>query len=350
MTYPQTMRAAILYGKEDIRMETIPVPVIGPDEVLVQIKAALTCGTDLKVYRRGYHAKMLKPPTVFGHEFSGIITQVGEEVTKFKPGMSVVAANSAPCGKCFYCQKNKPNLCEDLLFINGAYAEYIRIPSRIVQKNLYPFPESVSYSSAAMVEPLACVVRGVEETGIQSGDIVTVLGTGPIALMYIQIAKIYGAKVISVGRRKEPLEKAIQLGADFTVNTSEVEDVIGAVKSLTEGQRGTDVVIEAIGQPEWWEKAVLMVGKGGTVNFYGGCPSRTSIQLDTELIHYSELTLKATFHHTPDYIQKALKFIVEGKISTLEYISTQEPLECVPEVFQRLVNGKHNIIKIAIIP
>src|ERR1051325_6447513 len=170
----QRMTAAVLYGKEQLRIESVEVPQLGPGDVLVRVRAALTCGTDVKVFRRGYHARMIRPPALFGHELAGDIVAMGEEVSGFSVGQRVVAANSAPCGVCYYCRREQENLCEDLLFNNGAYAEYIRIPERIVNKNMYEVPEHVSYQDAALVEPLACVLRGLEEGGGRPGDTVAV--------------------------------------------------------------------------------------------------------------------------------------------------------------------------------
>lgn len=344
------MKAAVLYGKEDVRIEEIAVPSINDDEVLVRIKAALTCGTDLKVYRRGYHAKMIVPPAVFGHEFSGVIEKVGSNVDSFKPGMRVVAANSAPCNECFYCKKGKPNLCEKLIFINGAYAEYIKIPKQIVSQNLLVLPNNVTFRSAALVEPLACVLRGLEETGIKPKDVVAVLGTGPIAYMFIRLAKLLGAFVISLGRRDERLKIAQMVGADALINTAKVKDILDAVKYYTEGGRGVDVAIEAIGQARLWEAAIDMVRKGGIVNLFGGCATKTSINIDTEKLHYSELTIKASFHHTPNHIKKALDLIAEGNLDAEEFISGQESLQNLPELLEKMVHQRNGFVKVAIIP
>src|ERR1700747_2561733 len=166
------MTAAVLYGKEDLKIEKVPIPRVGDGEVLVKVSVALTCGTDLKVYQRGYHARMIVPPALFGHELAGVIEEVGAGVNGFKKGMRVVALNSAPCQMCFYCSKHQENLCEDLLFNNGAYAEYIRIPRRIVEANMLVVPSNVSFEDAAMTEPLACVLRGLHETGVEIGDTV----------------------------------------------------------------------------------------------------------------------------------------------------------------------------------
>src|SRR5947199_3713959 len=174
------MKAAVLYGKEDVKIEKVPIPRLEAGEVLIKVQVALTCGTDLKVYQRGYHARMIVPPALFGHELAGTIEEVGEGVRGFRKGQRVVALNSAPCGRCFYCSKHQENLCEDLLFNNGAYAEYIRIPKRIVQANMLSIPDYVNFQDAAMVEPLACVLRGLHETKVEIGDTVAVIGGGPI--------------------------------------------------------------------------------------------------------------------------------------------------------------------------
>src|SRR6476659_9092492 len=164
------MMAAVLYGKEHLLVEPVAVPTISRGDILVRVKVALTCGTDVKVFRRGYHARMIVPRAVYGHELAGDVVAAGEDVTKFAIGDRVVAANSAPCDDCFFCGRGLQNLCEDLLFNNGAYAEYIRIPARIVEKNTYRIPANVGYHDAALIEPLACVLRGLEETGVREGD------------------------------------------------------------------------------------------------------------------------------------------------------------------------------------
>ncbi len=245
----KTMQAAVLYGKEDVRLEIVPVPAIGPGELLVRVRAALTCGTDVKVFRRGYHAKMLVPPALFGHEFSGDVAALGEGVENFRVGDRIVAANSAPCDQCFFCRHHQPNLCEDLIFNNGAYSEYIRIPQRIVEKNTYRIPADMSYADAALAEPLACAMRGLDETYVQPGDTVAVLGLGPIGLMFVRLAKFaYGARVIAIARRLEQVDRAMMLGADEGILMGEADALVTEMKHAT-GGRGADVVIEAIGQP-----------------------------------------------------------------------------------------------------
>jgi L-iditol 2-dehydrogenase len=343
------MTAAVLYGKEDLQIETVDVPAIGRGDVLVRVRAALTCGTDVKVFRRGYHARMIVPPALFGHELGGDIVAMGDEVRGFKVGDRVVAANSAPCGECFYCRHNQENLCEDLLFNNGAYAEFIRIPSRIVRKNMYHVPDHVSYQDAALVEPLACVLRGLEETGVLPGDNLAVIGLGPIGMMFVRMAKkVYGARVIAIGRRTGQLERAEALGADAVVLNDGSVDTIAAVRSLTSG-RGADVVIEAVGVPEIWQLAINLLRRGGVVNFFGGCPEGTNLELDTNLLHYSELTCKASFHHTPALIRKALDVVARGYISAKDFVNRVEPLANLLQVMQHLMSHNGHL-KTAIIP
>ena len=342
------MMAAVLYGKEKLRVEPVAVPRIDRGDILVRVKVALTCGTDVKVFRRGYHARMIVPPAVFGHELAGDVVAVGEDVTSFRPGQRVVAANSAPCDDCFFCRRDLANLCEDLLFNNGAYAEFIRIPARIVERNTYEIPAHVSYHDAAMIEPLACVLRGLEETAVRSGDTVTIIGLGPIGLMFVRLARLYGARVIAIGRRKTQLDRAAAMGADEVICTEQIPDPRRTVREMTKG-RGTDIAIEAVGKPETWEWAVDMVRRGGTVNFFGGCPNDSRVSLDTSLLHYSEITCKASFHHTPAYIRKALDIVTAGDITAQAFVNSEEPLANLLEVMRHLMSHNGHL-KTAIIP
>jgi L-iditol 2-dehydrogenase len=355
-TATSTMQAAVLYGKEDVRLESVAVPAIGPGELLVRVRAALTCGTDVKVFRRGYHAKMIRPPALFGHEMAGDVVATGSHVTTFHPGQRIVAANSAPCDECFFCRRNQPNLCEDLLFNNGAYAEFIRIPERIVRKNTYVIPDHLGYRDAALVEPLACALRGLDESGLKAGDTVAIIGLGPIGLMFVRLAHwAFGARVIAIARRLEQVDKAISLGAGDGVllnresALNEQPALIAAIKSQT-GGRGADVVIEAIGQPQAWELSTKLVRKGGVINFFGGCPTGTRVALDTALLHYSEITCKASFHHTPAHIRRSLDLVSEGKVNASHVVNDEEPLSELPRILHDLAHRPNGHIKTAIIP
>src|SRR5579863_3583267 len=342
------MTAAVLYGKEDIKIEKVPIPPLEAGEVLVKVNVALTCGTDLKVFQRGYHARMIVPPALFGHELAGVIEEVGPGVRDFRKGMRVVALNSAPCSTCFYCLKHQENLCEDLLFNNGAYAEYIKIPRRIVESNMLALPDDVTFESAAMTEPLACALRGLQETGADIGATVTVIGAGSLGLMLIQVAKLIGCDVIAVVKRDEQVGAARRFGADDVVHINKTKSPVDAVVHLTEG-RGSDVVIEAVGRPQAWQWAVDMVRRGGAVNFFGGCASGTKVELDTNRLHYSEFTLKATFHHTPETVRRAFALIAEKKIRSTDYITGEAPLSRLQQVFHHMLN-RNGDIKTAIIP
>ena len=342
------MMAAVLYGKEHLQVEPVAVPTIESGDILVRVKVALTCGTDVKVFRRGYHARMIVPPAVFGHELAGDVVAIGPDVTNFTVGQRVVAANSAPCGECFFCQRGLENLCEDLLFNNGAYAQYIRIPDRIVQRNTYLIPDKVGYQDAALVEPLACVVRGFEESAPRAGDTVAIVGLGPIGLMFVKLAKLSGCRVIAVGRRKTQLDRATALGADELIVAGEHSDPVKSIREMTHG-RGVDIAIEAVGKPQTWQWAVNMVRRGGTVNFFGGCPNESKVNLDTALLHYSEITCKASFHHTPAYIRKALELVCAGHITASVFVNKEEPLANLLEVMRHLMSHNGHL-KTAIVP
>ena len=342
------MMAAVLYGRESLRVEPVAVPQIGRGDLLVRVRVALTCGTDVKVFRRGYHARMIVPPAVFGHELAGDVVAVGSDVREFSVGQRVMAANSAPCGHCNFCVRNRPNLCDDLLFNNGAYAEFIRIPSRIVERNTYELPAHVSYHDAALAEPLACVLKGLDDITYTRGDTAVVIGLGPIGSMFVRMAKVAGLRVIAVGRRKVQTERALALGADEVVITHQTPNAVEAVRALT-GGHGAEVVIEAVGKPETWHWSVAMLAKGGTVNFFGGCPADTKVLLDTNLLHYSEITCKASFHHTPDLMRRALEHISRGDITAASFVNSEEPLIRLPEVMQHLMSHNGHL-KTAILP
>lgn len=356
-TSAETMLAGVLHGKEDLRMEQVPVPHAEDGEMVVRVAAALTDGTDLKVYRRGYHAMMLQPPILFGHELAGTVVEIGRGVIKFKAGDRVVPINSAPCDQCFFCLHGQHNLCEDLLFNNGAYAEYIRIPARIVAKNTYKVPDSMPFEHAAMTEPLACVVHGFNETAAQAGDTMAVIGAGPIGLMFMQVAKARGLRVIAVVKRDDQIAAARRFGAAEVVQITSAPDAlpqaVAQVRALTGNSRGADIVIEAVATPATWEAAVAMVRKGGTVNFFGGPPSGTTVALDTNRLHYGDITLQASFHHTPAACRTALALISTGRFDAAGFITASAPLSDLPQVFAAMMTRSANNrggIKTAILP
>ncbi len=346
--------AAVLYGKEDLRLEQVAVPRAGTGELVLRVGAALTCGTDLKVYRRGYHAVMLTPPMPFGHEVAGVISEVGTGVISFAVGDRIVALNSAPCDRCFWCGKEQQNLCEDLLFNNGAYAEYMRVPARIVEKNTLRVPQEMPLEFAALTEPLACVIRGMEESGVRPGDTMVVIGAGPIGLMFLHVAVLCGVRVIAVVRRETQRAAAKIFGADEVVIAGEDAETVEAVRALTPDGRGVDVAIEAVATPQTWEWAVAMVRRGGVVNFFGGPPSGTVVSLDTNRLHYGDIRLLASFHHTPSTCRSAFDLLLSGRFKCAEYVTGRAGLCEVPEIFHRMLtrNGSSDPldIKTAVFP
>jgi L-iditol 2-dehydrogenase len=344
------MTAAVLYGREDMKIERVDIPSLGDDEVLVKVEVALTCGTDLKVWKQGSHPRMIHPPALFGHELAGIVEVKGGAVNGgVRQGMRVVPSNSAPCNACVYCRKGQPNLCEDLLFNNGAYAEYIRIPGRIVRQNMLEIPDQVPFVDAAMAEPLACVLRGIHETGIQAGDTAVVVGCGPIGLKFIRILSGRKVRVIALGKRKSQIRMAERLGAIAAFDVSEIDNPVSLVRQLTDGARGADAVVEAVGSATTWQWALQMVRKGGTVNLFGGCPRGTQVNFDPAALHYSEITIKSTFHHTPRFIREALETIVRGEIRASDFITGEVPLSELPHVFEHMKH-RNGELKTAVIP
>jgi len=342
------MKAAMLYGIRDLRVEDVETPRVGAGEVLVRVRAATTCGTDLKIFQRGYVERVIKLPTVFGHEWAGDVVGVGEGLDWPRKGMRVRAGNSAPCLRCFMCQKGKYNLCENMTWLWGAYAEYIKVPAHMVRVNMQEIPSNVSYEEAAITEPLACVLHGIEEVGVGLGDSIAIIGAGPIGLLHLLTAKKVGAeKVIMVDLVEERLNFAKKLGADETVNAA-MENVEERIKQLTNGY-GADIVIEAIGRPKTWEQAIKLVRKGGKVLEFGGCPPGTEVRVNTELLHYGEVTVMGTFHATPLHFRKALNLIASRTINVAPLITRKMPLERIKEAFEILTTSKSEI-KIAIQP
>lgn len=346
----RTMLATMFYGPGDIRLEQRLMPHPAAGEVLVQVAAATTCGTDVKTYRRGHPLLFPHTPAGFGHEVAGIVAEVGTDVHQFQAGDAVVAANSAPCRSCFYCRRGQESLCENLLFLNGAYAEYLLVPERIVRYNLHHVPSGTAFIAAALTEPLACALHGVDASGIAADDTVAILGSGPLGLLLVALAKLCGARVIVTGRGKERLALAHHFGADSVIDVAALSDreQFEAVRNETEAQRGADIVIEAVGIPETWELAAHMVRPGGLVNFFGGCPSGTQVRLETRPIHYGELTIKGVFHHTPAYFAQALDLIVSHQIDVEALITSCIPLSSTIDIFQRLLQKQG--VKYALIP
>lgn len=335
------MKAVLFYGPQDIRYENVKIKPLAKGEILVKVKSALTCGTDVKTFRRGHPVLIKQVPSGFGHEFSGVVEKIGEGVDNVKVGDRVVCANSAPCGKCFYCRHEEYNLCENLNLLNGAYAEYIVVPERIVKKNTLILPDDLSFDKAAFCEPLANVVHGVERTNIKAGQTVGIIGIGPIGLMFARLAKLKGANTIVAGRNPLKLKMAEEFAhADEIIDLKRYPNPEKIFKEFTEEKKGLDVAVECVGLPEIWERIFSCVRPGGTVHFFGGCKSGSTVTFDTTKMHYGDITLMSVFHHTPKYFRQALDYIASGDVEVEKLITNTLSLRDVEFAMKQHIEGK----------
>lgn len=340
------MKGFILTKPECLQWQDIAVPAPGPGELLVGVRAALTCGTDLKTYHRG-HPK-IPLPAPFGHEFSGVVLAAGKGA-RFAPGEAVMAVHSAPCLDCFYCGCGQKNLCERLMAskVLGAFAEQILLPAHIVACNVHPKPTHLSFAEAAFLEPLACVMHGAQVQPMQPGEVLLILGAGPIGLLHLLLARAKGVgRVIVAGRREKRLAMARQLGADQVIDVNRV-DILAAIAAATCG-RGADQVIECTGHAQAWELTPQLVRKGGRILLYGGCPGGTQVRFDAGRLHYDEITLQGAFHFTPQAVRQAYELLVSGAIKVAPLISGHFPLTHLPQVLELLTRGEG--LKYALLP
>ena len=334
------MKAVIYYAPKNIRVEEVETPTPKKGEILIKVISALTCGTDVKTYRQGHPVLIKQTPSGFGHECAGIVDKIGEGVNKFNIGDRVVCANSAPCGECFYCKKEQFNLCENLDLLNGAYAQYIVVPERIVAKNTLIIPDNLSFDAAAFTEPLANVVHGIERTGICAGDNVGIIGCGPIGLMFARLAKLKGARVFAGARSPEKLALAQEFAkVDGIVDLKDCNNIKDAFTNISGCSNGLDVMVECIGLPATWEAAFDAVRKGGTVHLFGGCKKGEKVCFDTSKMHYGDIKILSVFHHTPKYFRQALALIASGQVEVEKLITGTIRLEDVEYAMQEHING-----------
>jgi L-iditol 2-dehydrogenase len=329
----------VFHGPGDLRYEDIPVPEPGPGEALVRIEAALTCGTDVKTLRRGHPVMIPRVPTVFGHELAGTVVAVGSAVKTVREGDRVVAANSAPCGDCPLCRAGRANLCEDLLFVNGAYGEYIALPPRLVERNLVGIGPNLPAARAAFAEPLACALGGIERGRVEAGQTVAIFGPGPLGCLLALVAAARKARVLLLGKPGWRLERARGLGLGECLETDGTRAVVQAISDHTSG-RGADVAVDATGRPEVWEQAVVSVARGGTVVFFGGCAPGSAIRVDTRRAHYEELTLTGAFHHTPELIRRAVEMLDGEALRPDGLITHRMSLPEVPQALELMARGE----------
>jgi L-iditol 2-dehydrogenase len=332
------MRAQVFHGPGDLRFEDVPVPTPKPGEVVLKIEAALTCGTDVKTLRRGHPVMIPHVPTVFGHEFAGTVSAVGAGLRRVREGDRVVAANSAPCGDCRLCVAGRPNLCEALLFVNGAYGEFIALPPRLVACNVVTLAPGLPAARAAFAEPLACAILGIQRARVEAGHTVAIFGHGPLGCLLAMVAASEKARVIIVGKAGRRFDRVRALGLGQCVDAT-AGDALAALRDVT-GGRGVDVAMDATGRPEAWEQAVAATARGGTVLFFGGCAPGTSIQLDTGRVHYEELTLVGAFHHTPDLIRRAVELLDTGAVVPDGLLTHRMTLEEVPAALELMTGGE----------
>ncbi|AMG48671.1 alcohol dehydrogenase [Enterococcus gallinarum] len=337
------MKKVMFYAPKDIRVEEATIPEPGFGEVVVKNHVTLTCGTDVKTYMRGYR---YDPPFSMGHETAGTIFKVGKGVKNFKVGDRVVPHNSAPCNHCYYCKNGLHSLCNDLIqnqFTNGGYAEYQLIPKAIVEQNMFLIPENMSDKQAALLEPLACAVYGIDNVPIKLGDTVCVNGCGPIGLMFIRLAYLRGARVIACDLSKSRLRLAEKLGAAEIIQIAKDTNQVEVVRKLTENNRGVDSVIEAVGLPEVWELSIDMVRKGGFVLCFGGTKKDIKVPIDTTRLHYDQITLKGVFHTTPEHVNQAFELLKMNAIKAEDFVQKEYDIENVEQAI--LEHAAGDVIK-----
>ena len=339
---PKTMIGAILTGPEQIDIREIALDPPGVGELILAVRAATTCGTDVKVFKRGGHPRMLKVPTLFGHEMAGTVAAIGDGVTAFKEGDAVVVANSAPCGRCDYCRRGRENLCEDLLYLNGSFAEYVRVPARFVARNTHAIPANLAFRKAALAEPLACVLHGMDACELpryaqSSSAEIIVFGGGPIGLLFVGALAEDGHHVILADPNQNRLEAGKTLGAKKTVIIERGGGQADVVKAITDGGQGAWIAVDATGVPEVWVDAIQAVRPGGLINLFGGCAPGTSIPLDTHLVHYSELTVKGVYHHRPDTMRRAIELLSEPSFQADLMLSAEMPIERTEDALRAMI-------------
>jgi L-iditol 2-dehydrogenase len=344
---PCAPRQAVLVEPRRFEMREFKPHHPGPGEILLQVKCALSCGTDLKFYRRGH--PLFKFPMPFGHEFSGVVAEIGPGVEGFRPGDELMAAPTAPCGKCFFCGRGQENLCAQVIdnMVMGAYADFLLLPAHVVGRNAFRKPAGLPFEEAALLEPLACVVHAQAMARPQSLETGLILGAGAFGLMHALMLKAAGVRrVVVAGRGDNRLRWAAELGADEVID-ARTADVAQKTAALNGGY-GPDLVIEATGQVSGWESALRCVRRGGRVVFFGGCAAGTSVQLDTRRMHYDGLTLLAPFHFRPVDVRRACELLAQRELGVERIINSRRTLNDLPEVFDLLERGE--VLKCAIIP
>ncbi len=334
------MVGAVLVGPERIDIRQVPVERPGRGEFLLSVEAATTCGTDVKVFRQGGHPRMLQVPTLFGHEMAGRVALLGPGVEALEVGDAVVVANSAPCLACGPCRAGRENLCEDLHYLNGAFAEFLLIPKRFVSRNTHLIPNGLSFARAALTEPLGCVLHGIDACDLERyghGVEILIFGAGPIGLLFTAALAADGHRVILADPNPGRLETGQAMGAAELIEIARGGGQADAVRAHTEDGKGAWIASDATGVPEVWSDAIASLRPGGLANLFGGCAPGATIPLDAAMVHYGELTIKGTYHHRPGSIRKALQLLAESDFNAGLLLSREMPIEGVEEAIQSMM-------------
>lgn len=356
---PRTARAVYLLGPEEVELREVEVPRPSPGELLVAIDAATTCGTDLKVFRRGGHPRMLSVPGPFGHEMTGRVAAVGGARGangRWREGDAVVVANSASCGSCPACLDGRENLCADLHYLNGAYSDFLLVPERFAERSTYPRPAGLAPEIAALAEPLACVEHGLERIlrgrpdGTASGPSrrapgrrTLVQGAGPLGLLFAAVLSEQGHAVTVADPHAVRLEVALRLGARQAIHIERSwSDEYSSI------EREFDLAIDATGTVQGWSTALSATLPGGTTLFFGGCAPADRIEISTFPIHYDELELVGSYHHTPRSFRAALARLAAGGSDYRLLLTDEEPLPRVEAALRKM--QERRALKVVIRP
>ena len=328
------MKALVFYGPGDIRLENCTIPEAGYGEILIRVRAAGVCGTDLRIFNG---TKAIKTPRIIGHEFAGDVVMVGNGVTEFVPGDRVAVYPVISCSACDACRQGRTNICLNRITLgyelDGGFAEYVLIPAVAVERgNVSKLPGNISYEEGAVSETLAAVYNGCKRANVKAGDSVLVVGAGPVGLMHIQLAKAHGAELIIVSEpQNEKRAKARLLGAHAAVDPVN-ENLRERINQMTFG-KGMDAVIIAVGIPKVIEESLEYVKKGGSYVIFAGCQTGSRITIDPNLIHYREVTLTGSSAANPEYQREMLRMVAEGQIDLKAVISNVLPAERWKEAF-----------------
>jgi L-iditol 2-dehydrogenase len=337
-TKTKTMWAHVLHRPGHMTFEKTRLPEIGEHDVLMRVEAVLTCGTDLKTFRRGH--PIIPLPMTIGHEYAGEVVAVGPSVEDFREGDRVATVHSGPCLNCHYCRRGRENLCETITeeMVWGGFAEFVKLPQRVHRSNTMKIPVGMTFERCAFLEPVACVLHGLNQMDLKQVDTALILGAGPMGLIFLQLLRRRGVKnVVVAGKKLDRLERAHSLGATAVIDV-ERDPVAPVVRQFNAGH-GADCVIECVGRTEVWASAVDLVSKGGQVLLYGGCPAGTTLNVDTRRIHYDEISLVGTFHFNSAEVREAFELLRTGAIQVDPLITGTYSLSQVPTAFERLMAG-----------